>query len=300
MDCNDGGCLTAAAMFGVPGIRVLAAGEVGGELHLLVETVERVGGCRSCGVVAAAHRRREHLLRDAPFGHRPVVVMWRKRIFRCVEATCPVSMFSEEHPLAGERAALTGRAITWAADALECDDTTVSALARRLGVGWHTLWRAVKVEAARRADRPGRLDGVATLGVDEHVWRPGRCGAGREVTVMVDLTRGRDGRLRSRLLDIVPGRSGTAYKAWLDAQSPAFRGGVKHAALDPFRGYATPCATACPTRSRCWTPSTSSSSAPKSSMRSAAASSSRPCTGADTSTTRCTRSAACCDTASST
>jgi hypothetical protein len=30
MDCNDGGCLTAAVMFGVPGIRVLAAGEVGG------------------------------------------------------------------------------------------------------------------------------------------------------------------------------------------------------------------------------------------------------------------------------
>jgi hypothetical protein len=30
---------------------------------------------------------------------------------------------------------------------------------------------------------------------------------------MVDLTRGPDGRLRSRLLDIVPGRSGTAYKA---------------------------------------------------------------------------------------
>jgi hypothetical protein len=55
---------------------------------------------------------------------------------------------------------------------------------------------------------------------------------------MVDLTRGRDGRLRSRLLDIVPGRSGTAYKAWLDAQTPAFRLGVKHAALDPFRGYA--------------------------------------------------------------
>jgi transposase len=238
MDCNDGGCLTAAVMFGVPGIRVLAAGEVGGELHLLVETVEQVGGCHCCGVVAVAHRRREHLLRDAPFGHRPVVVMWRKRIFRCAEAACPVETFSEEHPLAGERAALTARAITWAADALECDDTTVSALARRLGVGWHTVWRAVKVEATRRADRPGRLDGVATLGVDEHVWRPGRYGAGREVTVMVDLTRGRDGRLRSRLLDIVPGRSGTAYKAWLDAQTPAFRGGVKHAALDPFRGYA--------------------------------------------------------------
>jgi transposase len=55
---------------------------------------------------------------------------------------------------------------------------------------------------------------------------------------MVDLTRDRHGRLRSRLLDIVLGRSGTAYRAWLDAQSEQFRAGVKHAALDPFRGYA--------------------------------------------------------------
>ena len=153
-------------MFGVPGVGVLAAGELGGELHLLVETTRQVEGCRSCGVVAVAHGRREHLLRDAPFGHRPVVVMWRKRIFRCAEPACPVTTFSEDHPLAGHRAALTRRAITWAVDALEQDDTTVSALARRLGVGWHTLWRAVKVEAAARVARPGRLDGVETLGVD--------------------------------------------------------------------------------------------------------------------------------------
>jgi hypothetical protein len=68
MDCSDGGCVTAAVMFGVPGIRVLAAGEVGGELHLLVETTAETSGCRCCGVVATAHRRREHLLRDARSG----------------------------------------------------------------------------------------------------------------------------------------------------------------------------------------------------------------------------------------
>ena len=238
MDCSDGGCPTAAVMFGVAGIEVLAAGEVAGELHLLVQTAERVQGCRSCGVVALTHRRREHLLRDAPFGHRPVVVMWRKRIYRCAEPACPVTTFSEMHRLAGQRAALTNRAISWAVDALAEDDTTVSALARRLGVGWHTLWRAAKVEAAARVARPGRLAGVTALGVDEHVWKPGRFGADRDVTVMVDLTRGGDGVLRARLLDIAPGRSGTVYKTWLDAQTPAFRAGIKHASLDPFRGYA--------------------------------------------------------------
>jgi transposase len=55
---------------------------------------------------------------------------------------------------------------------------------------------------------------------------------------MVDLTRDTDGRMRARLLDLVPGRSGTAYAGWLDHRSEAFRAGIKHAALDPFRGYA--------------------------------------------------------------
>lgn len=36
-------------MFGVDGIEVLAAGEVAGELHLLVQTAEQVQGCRECG-----------------------------------------------------------------------------------------------------------------------------------------------------------------------------------------------------------------------------------------------------------
>ena len=35
---------------------------------------------------------------------------------------------------------------------------------------------------------------------------------------MVDLTRDEHGRLHARLLDVVPGRSGTAYAAWLKAQ----------------------------------------------------------------------------------
>ncbi len=46
-------------------------------------------------------------------------------------------MFSESRPLAAPREMLTRRAVVWAADALADDDTTVNALARRLGVDWH-------------------------------------------------------------------------------------------------------------------------------------------------------------------
>jgi transposase len=225
-------------MFGVPGVRVLTAERERSELHLTVETDQRVGGCRRCGVLAVPHGRREHLLHDAPFGHRRVRVVWRKRVWRCPEPACPMVTFTETHALAPPRALLTRRAVIWAADALTDDDTTVAALARRLGVDWHTLWDALKVEARRRADSPDRLGGVESLGVDEHIWRPGRFGAGREVTCMVDLTRDSNGQVRARLLDLVLGRSGPAYAGWLDARQPEFRANIMSAALDPFRGYA--------------------------------------------------------------
>lgn len=55
-----------AAMLGISGLVVLAVGEYGGELELLVETSESVTGCPRCGVVAVAHGRREHLVRETP------------------------------------------------------------------------------------------------------------------------------------------------------------------------------------------------------------------------------------------
>jgi transposase len=55
---------------------------------------------------------------------------------------------------------------------------------------------------------------------------------------MVDLTRDQRGCLHARLLDVVPGRSGTAYAAWLRDRPPEFTAAVEQAALDPFRGHA--------------------------------------------------------------
>jgi transposase len=158
-------------MFGVAGIRVLAAVPEPDGLGLVVETDQIVAGCRACGVLAAAHGRREQVLRDAPFGHRRVRLRWRKRVWRCRQAACSVGTFTETHELAAPRAVLTTRAVVWATDALAEDDTTVSALARRLGVDWHTLWDAVRQEAERRLAQPERLVGVRALGVDEHVVR---------------------------------------------------------------------------------------------------------------------------------
>lgn len=238
--CGSGAswCARTDRIFDVVGMHVRDASVVDNQLVLDVETDQSLAGCPSCGVVAVGHGRRVHLLHDVPCFGRPVLVRWRKRLSRCAEPACPIDTFSETHPYARSRTKLTARAIGWATDALSHDDTTVSALARHLGVDWHTAWSAIKAEATRRAKRPERLSGVKTLDVDEHIWRPSLKRRERSVTVMVDLTRDESGRLQARLLDAVPGRSGTVYATWLQEQGLEFTVEVEHAALDPFRGYA--------------------------------------------------------------
>lgn len=237
---STGWCARADALFNVPSMHVLdAVTDEAGRLVVTVETDADIGGCPDCGVVAVGHGRRVHEAADAPCFAATTIVRWRKRIWRCPEPACPVVTFSERHEMLAPRAKLTRRAVAWAVEALTHDDTTVSALARHLAVDWHTLWDAVEVEAARRVTDPARLDGVTVLGVDEHIWRPSKTGdAARAVTGMVDLTRDEHGCLHARLLDVVPGRTGTAYAAWLKNQPPTFTAGINQASLDPFRGYA--------------------------------------------------------------
>ncbi len=240
--CGSGAwwCARTDRIFDVEGRHVLAASVVDNQLVLDVETEQTLAGCRSCGVVAVGHGRRVHRVHDVPCFGRPVLIRWCKRVWRCADPACPAGTFSEEHPYARRRAKLTARAVAWATDALSHDDTTVSALARHLGVDWHTAWAAIKTEATTRTGRPERTAGVKTLGVDEHIWRPSMKRRERAVTIMVDLTRDEHGALQARLLDAVPGRSGTAYADWLREQGLEFTVAVEHAALDPFRGYANP------------------------------------------------------------
>jgi hypothetical protein len=82
---------------------------VGGELEVLVETTQTVTGCRRCGVLAAAHGRREHLVRDIPSAGRPVLLVWSKRLWRCAEPLCPVRTWSDgTRPSVGPP-----RCVTW-------------------------------------------------------------------------------------------------------------------------------------------------------------------------------------------
>ena len=137
---------------------------------LSVETAPGPMGCPGCGVVAASHGRRLRRLHDIPAFGAPVELLWRVRRYRCAESPCPGGVFTEDHDLASARAKLTARAAWWAISCIQRDTASVAAVARRLGVDWHTLWDAIKPLLGDLADDPARLAGVDVLGVDEHIW----------------------------------------------------------------------------------------------------------------------------------
>jgi transposase len=234
-------------MLGLPGFVVTTAGEYGGELELVVETTETVTGCPSCGVVATAHGRRPVWVRDTPIGDRPVVLCWRKRLWRCDEPTCSRRTWTETSPAIMARATLTERARAWAARRVGKDNHTVAEVARELAVGWRTVMSAVREVGTPLVDDPDRLDGVTALGVDEHVWQHAdpRRPTGY-ATGIVDLTADRP----ARLLEVTKGRSGTVYAGWLAQRDQQWRDRIALAALDPFHGYAAALKTQLPAATR--------------------------------------------------
>ena len=180
---------------------------------------------------------------DAPCFTTPVVLLWRKRRYRCRENACEKVTFTEQEPdLVRPRGLLTTRAARWAIGQIRREHASVQGVARQLGVRWRTVWAAIEPILTAAAADETRFAGVSTLGVDEHVWhhvstKPVADGGRgpKELTGMVDLSTDENGQVRARLLDL--GRTKAAYADWLQARGTDFTAGVQVATLDPFQGY---------------------------------------------------------------
>jgi transposase len=223
---------SASRLLDLDGFEVLAAEIVGGEWQLTVQTTATVVGCVGCGVRAELHGRRTVRVRDLPVGGRPVVLCWRKRLWRCGEPVCKVRTWTERAAAIGPRAVLTQRARAEACRRVGKDAHAVAAVARDLGVGWATVMRAVGDHGSPLVDDAARLEGVAALGLDETTFlKATQLAPTRYVTGLVDLEGG-------RLLDVVADRTRAAVDDWLGARPVDWLAQVGTVALDPWRGYA--------------------------------------------------------------
>ena len=193
--------------------------------------------CRRCGAEGVPRDTQVRRLAHVPFGHRPTTLHVRVRRYRCDHCK---RVWRQDTTAAAEPGAKLSRGgMRWALEAIVVDHLTVSRAAAGLGVGWHTANTAILAEGKRALiDHPARFDGVAVIGVDEHVWRHTRFGD-KYVTVIIDLTPNRDKTGPSRLLDMIEGRSKAVFKTWLAARPQDWRDGVEVVAMDGFTGFKT-------------------------------------------------------------
>jgi len=227
------GSASGSILLGLDGFEVTAAEVTDDEWRLAVQTTATPVGCAACGTQARHHARRTVRVRDLPMGGRPVVLAWRKRIWRCVEPACEVRTWTEQQAAIRPRAVLTERARAEACRRVGKDAHAVAAVARDLGVGWATIMRAVHEHGTPLVDDPTRLEDVTALGLDETSFlKATRRAPTRYVTGLVDLEQG-------RLLDVVADRTRAAVHSWLDARSRDWLAQIGTVALDPWRGYAS-------------------------------------------------------------
>ena len=161
------GSASGSILLGLDGFEATTAEVIDDEWRLEVQTTATTVGCVACGSQARLHARRTVQVRDLPIGGRPVVLAWRKRVWRCVEPACAVRTWTEQTVAMRPRAVLTERARAEACRRVGKDAHAVAAGARDLGVGWATVMRAVTDHGAPLVEDPARLAGVAALGLDE-------------------------------------------------------------------------------------------------------------------------------------
>ncbi len=229
--------LTTFTRLGELGLEVVGQHVERQRAVLACRVVDADDWCHRCGSQGVPRDTVVRRLAHEPFGWRPTLLLVTVRRYRCTE--CGHVWRQDTSKAAEPRSKLSRTALRWALTGIVVAHLTVARVAEGLAVSWNTANDAVLAEGKRvLITDPHRFDGVHVLGVDEHVWRHTRHGD-KYVTVIIDLTPIRDETGPARLLDMVEGRSKSAFKTWLASRPEEWRTGVEVVAMDGFTGFKT-------------------------------------------------------------
>lgn len=230
-------------LFDLPGFAVIECVELDDAgRRVVIMQLDGEHGCPRCGVLVGGKPFdvRESRIKDLPFGERPLIVVWRKRRYRCPEPACPQKVFTERSGeiTPGRRSSERLRRALARADA-EC--RAYSRVAAEYGVSW---WLVNDVAARAAAELPVEPGPVTRLGIDETRTRRPRwrhdAATGRwvrEEPWMTSLTN-LDPAAGPAILGLTPGRSSATVCTWLEARDQAWRDGIEVVAIDPCAAYA--------------------------------------------------------------
>lgn len=227
--------------FGLGGVEVVGVDLDADHLPMLalVTCDEQARCCPGCGVRSTRpHSWVRTRPRDLPVAGRRTRLTWTKRRWRCLNEACPRRTFTESLPQIPPRSRLTGRLRSAIGESVANGGRTVIQAARDHEVSWPVANAAFT--AAAKTVLPAATPPVEHLGIDET--RRGKAKfrlvagpdgaetwevvADRWHVGMVDLTGG------AGLLGQVEGRTAASVSAWIDAQSAAWRAGVRVVAID--------------------------------------------------------------------
>jgi transposase len=230
-------------LFDLPGFAVIECVELddGGRRVVIMQALNE-HGCPRCGVVVGGdpYDVRESRIKDLPFGERPLVVIWRKRRYRCPEPVCAQKFFVERSDVIRSRRRSTER-LRRALARADAECRAYSRVAAEYRVSW---WLVNDVATRAAAELPAEPPPVTRLGIDETRtrkvrWRydEDRGSWRREEPWMTSLTN-LDPAAGRAILGLTPGRSSAAVCTWLQARSQAWRDGIEVVAIDPCAAYA--------------------------------------------------------------
>ena len=195
------------------GLSVIAQRVFPGHSVLMCVPTTPAPGCPECAGLGVRHDSVIRRLAHVPYGWHPTVLEVRVPRYRC--GSCRRVWRHGLDPAAPSRGKLSRDAVWFAVKGVVIDRLSIARVAANLGVGWNTCNDAILAAGIEHLiDDLTRLDGVTTIGVDEHVWRHTRLGD-KYVTVVIDLTPTRTETGPSRLLAVLEGRSTKAFKTWL-------------------------------------------------------------------------------------
>jgi len=200
-----------------------------------------VGRCPQCAVVST--RSKGWVVtrpKDVKVGPDFPNLLWCKQKWLCRNGSCERKQFTESVPQIPPRARFTIRAKAEMAAAVLDGWRSVAEVSAAWGTTWNTCHRAVVAMADPVLAR--ELGPIRVLGIDETrrgkaKWETDpatgiRTWVDRFDTGMVDIS-GDQG-----LLAQVNGRDVSTVVDWIQAQTPEFRAGITHVAIDMSATYA--------------------------------------------------------------